>query len=172
MDCAAGSRRGWNRAHADRVGDPILSARAILSWEQSLRADGNFPRLRASLLRRPSFDKTRLEIERRVLGRGYRNGRCRGTLGLLFSVISGFRISACAVAELHLSRGYRPAGDCLHERETRGSEYRHRSGRLRVSRDLDRVVPYDTKSLRGTCGVFRVRTAALSGPTNPATRTQ
>src|SRR5713101_1347828 len=172
MDCAAGSRRGWNRAHADRVGDAILSARAILSWEQSLCADGNFPRLRASLLRRPSFGKTRLEIGTRFLGRGYRNGRRRGTLGFLLSLVSGFRISACGVAELYVSRGYRPAGDRFRERETCGSEHRHRSGRLRVSCDLDRVVPYDTKSLRGTCGLFRVRTAALSGPTSPATRMQ
>src|SRR5205823_5333607 len=80
MDCAAASRRGWNRAHADRVGDAILSARAILSWEQSLRADGNFPRLRASLLCRPGFDKTRLEIGRRFLACGGWDWRGRDTL--------------------------------------------------------------------------------------------
>src|SRR5436189_145755 len=103
MDCAAASRRGWNRAHADRVGDAILSARAILSWEQSLRADGNFPRLRASLLCRPGFDKTRLEIGRRFLDCGGWDWRGRDTLGFLFSLVSGFWGSAGAIAELHLS---------------------------------------------------------------------
>src|SRR5438552_5681597 len=109
MDCAAGSRRGWNRAHADRVGDAILSARAILSWDQSLRADGNFPRLRASLLHRLSFDKTRLEIGKRSLSRSTWDWRGCDTLGFLFSLVSGFWESAGAIAELHLSRGYRLA---------------------------------------------------------------
>ena len=172
MDCAAASRRGWNRAHADRVGDAILSARAILSWEQSLRADGNFPRLRASLLCRPGFDKTRLEIGRRFLDCGGWDWRGRDTLGFLFSLVSGFWGSAGAIAELHLSRGYRLACDYFHERKTRRSEQRHRSGGLRVSRHLDGVVSYDTKPLRRPRGVFRLRAAALSGPTNPATHAQ
>ena len=172
MDCAAGSRRGWNRAHADRVGDAILPARGILSWGQSPRADGDFPRLRAPLLCCSSLNETRLEIGKRSLSRSTWDWRGCDTLGFLFSLVSGFWESAGAIAELHLSRGYRLACDCLHERKTRGSEHRHRSGPLRVFRHLDRVVPCDTKSLRGTYGLFRVRTAALSGAASPAMHAQ
>src|SRR5256885_17241038 len=107
MDCAAGSRRGWNRAHADRVGDAILPARGILSWGQSPRADGDFPRLRASLLCCSSLNETRLEIGKRSLSRSTWDWRGCGTLGFLFSLVSGFLESAGAISELHLFRRYR-----------------------------------------------------------------
>ena len=162
MERASHSRRSWDRANANRVGDTILSARGILPCQQGARADGNLPRFRTSFLRCSEHNETRIEIGRRVRGRGYRNGRCRDTLGLLFPVVSNFWESACVVVELHFPRGYRSAGNCHRKGKAGRPKRADWSGRFHISCDLDCVVSHDTKSLRCARGIFRFRVAALS----------